>query len=159
MKSYCTQNNGKCSTCSLVNYGRDCQNNPINDDYIRIRIPGKLKQEFLDYCEAEDKNMSAVVRRLIEQYLVENLKEIMDEKEIAEKFCTFEWDPDDDKTNWLVTYNGEQYIVTFYEGSWIFDKLIERDNNVIEREPIWEIQGTKEHVPRVEVEEYLIEYC
>lgn len=27
-KSYCTQNDGDCSTCSLVNYGRDCQNNP-----------------------------------------------------------------------------------------------------------------------------------
>lgn len=26
---YCTQNAGDCSTCSLVNYGRDCMNNPI----------------------------------------------------------------------------------------------------------------------------------
>ena len=26
---YCTQNNGDCSTCSLANYGRDCQNNSI----------------------------------------------------------------------------------------------------------------------------------
>ena len=24
---YCTQNNGDCFNCSLVNYGRDCQNN------------------------------------------------------------------------------------------------------------------------------------
>lgn len=29
MKPYCTQNNGDCSTCSLVNYNRDCRNNPI----------------------------------------------------------------------------------------------------------------------------------
>lgn len=29
MKSYCTQNNGECETCSLKNYGFDCQNNPI----------------------------------------------------------------------------------------------------------------------------------
>jgi DNA-binding CsgD family transcriptional regulator len=28
MKPYCTQNNGLCHTCSLNNYGRDCQNNP-----------------------------------------------------------------------------------------------------------------------------------
>jgi hypothetical protein len=28
-KSYCTQNNGDCSTCSLVNYGMDCGNNSI----------------------------------------------------------------------------------------------------------------------------------
>ena len=26
---YCTQNDGDCSTCSLVNYGRDCHNNPL----------------------------------------------------------------------------------------------------------------------------------
>lgn len=29
MKSYCTQNNGDCNSCSLSNYGRDCRNNPI----------------------------------------------------------------------------------------------------------------------------------
>jgi DNA repair exonuclease SbcCD ATPase subunit len=29
IKDYCTQNNGNCPTCSLVNYGRDCRNNPI----------------------------------------------------------------------------------------------------------------------------------
>ena len=29
IKSYCTQNEGDCSTCSLVNYGRDCRNQTI----------------------------------------------------------------------------------------------------------------------------------
>lgn len=29
MKDYCTQNNGDCSTCSLVSYNKDCQNNPV----------------------------------------------------------------------------------------------------------------------------------
>jgi hypothetical protein len=29
MRPYCTQNNGDCFTCSLVNYGRDCYNNNI----------------------------------------------------------------------------------------------------------------------------------
>ena len=28
MENYCTQNNGHCETCSLVNYGMDCHNNP-----------------------------------------------------------------------------------------------------------------------------------
>jgi len=28
-KEYCTQNEGDCETCSLVNYGRDCHNNPV----------------------------------------------------------------------------------------------------------------------------------
>lgn len=29
-KSYCTQNDSDCSTCSLKNYGRDCKNNLID---------------------------------------------------------------------------------------------------------------------------------
>lgn len=29
---YCTQNKGKCETCSLVNYGRDCRNIPITEN-------------------------------------------------------------------------------------------------------------------------------
>jgi len=28
--SYCTQNHGDCDSCSLVNYGRECQNNPVD---------------------------------------------------------------------------------------------------------------------------------
>ena len=28
-KPYCTQNAGDCTTCSLVNYGMDCHNNPV----------------------------------------------------------------------------------------------------------------------------------
>lgn len=27
--SYCTQNDGRCLSCSLSNYGRDCMNNKI----------------------------------------------------------------------------------------------------------------------------------
>ena len=37
-QAYCTQNNGDCSTCSLVNYGRDCKNNPI------INLEPEIKQ-------------------------------------------------------------------------------------------------------------------
>lgn len=28
-KNYCTQNDGDCHSCSLVNYGRDCRNFPL----------------------------------------------------------------------------------------------------------------------------------
>lgn len=35
MKDYCTQNNGNCETCSLVNYSRDCQNNPLSNTEIQ----------------------------------------------------------------------------------------------------------------------------
>ena len=27
--NYCSQNDHDCETCSLVNYGRDCHNNPL----------------------------------------------------------------------------------------------------------------------------------
>lgn len=27
---YCAQNNGDCSSCSLVNYGQDCHNNIVD---------------------------------------------------------------------------------------------------------------------------------
>lgn len=30
IKNYCTQNKGGCKNCSLVNYGRDCKNQPVN---------------------------------------------------------------------------------------------------------------------------------
>lgn len=28
-KDYCTQNDGDCENCNLVNYGRDCLNIPL----------------------------------------------------------------------------------------------------------------------------------
>lgn len=31
-KPYCTQNDGDCTTCSLTNHGRDCQNH-LGDDW------------------------------------------------------------------------------------------------------------------------------
>lgn len=41
MKTYCTQNNGDCKTCSLVNYGRDCHNNPINKTQKTKKLRGR----------------------------------------------------------------------------------------------------------------------
>ena len=32
MKTYCTQNNGDCTTCSLVNYNQDCRNVALTGD-------------------------------------------------------------------------------------------------------------------------------
>jgi len=33
---YCTQNGGDCPTCALVNYGRDCQNNPLKGRFFTL---------------------------------------------------------------------------------------------------------------------------
>jgi len=45
MKEYCTQNNGDCSTCSLVNYGRDCMNEPISKDEDPADPEGENKKQ------------------------------------------------------------------------------------------------------------------
>ena len=47
---YCTQNDGDCQTCALVNYGRDCQNNPIaQGNHITLRVScGSGKEEWVD---------------------------------------------------------------------------------------------------------------
>ena len=37
MKTYCTQNNGDCTTCSLVNYGLDCTNHQLTGDALEDR--------------------------------------------------------------------------------------------------------------------------
>lgn len=55
MKEYCTQNNGHCETCSLVNYGRDCRNNPLT-----IKVRGNKTQRTkscLTTCEAYEYNL------------------------------------------------------------------------------------------------------
>lgn len=45
MKDYCTQNDGDCLTCSLTNYGRDCQNNPINPAAILGKLGGQSRSD------------------------------------------------------------------------------------------------------------------
>lgn len=45
MKTYCTQNDGNCKTCSLVNYGMDCQNNPITQPKPAKRLRGRAAAE------------------------------------------------------------------------------------------------------------------
>lgn len=54
MKDYCTQNNGDCKTCSLSNYGRDCENNPIEDETNNNLKGVKLENEKF-YFEKENK--------------------------------------------------------------------------------------------------------
>lgn len=55
-KSYCTQNDGKCESCSLVNYGRDCFNQPIRPggkDPETRRNNGRMKSDGIDAAEGE----------------------------------------------------------------------------------------------------------
>lgn len=44
-KEYCVQNDGDCATCSLVNYGRDCMNRPIEADSGALENGGSRKRQ------------------------------------------------------------------------------------------------------------------
>ncbi len=48
-KDYCTQDDGDCLTCSLVNYGRDCMNNPVAaaDDNMEKKKLAELVAEYV----------------------------------------------------------------------------------------------------------------
>jgi antitoxin component of RelBE/YafQ-DinJ toxin-antitoxin module len=73
-KSYCTQNNGDCSSCSLVNYNRDCQNNPIatKDNYIHIRINSDLKQQAQQHAAETGRTLAGLIEWLLKQELKNN---------------------------------------------------------------------------------------
>ena len=43
-KEYCTQNDGDCSTCSLVSYGRDCRNKSLAAQELGRMAAGKPKK-------------------------------------------------------------------------------------------------------------------
>lgn len=40
-KDYCTQNDGDCLTCSLVNYGYDCRNNKVDYEHLAAATLGR----------------------------------------------------------------------------------------------------------------------
>ena len=73
-KDYCTQNKGKCKTCSLVSYGKDCQNNPIETVKFTLYIPGNINQiiEFLRYKTRLSKNK--IIIEALKEYLTKQLK-------------------------------------------------------------------------------------
>ena len=68
-KDYCTQNKGDCDTCSLVNYGRDCQNNPTTGQMIIRQVPEALRREFKALCAREGKSMQEKIIEMMRQYV------------------------------------------------------------------------------------------
>lgn len=53
IKPYCTQNNGDCRTCSLVNYNRDCRNYPLTEAKVKLifDVTPTDKAEFEVLCK------------------------------------------------------------------------------------------------------------
>jgi len=69
-KEYCTQNDGDCKTCSLVNYGMDCQNNPIGTVSMIIRnVPESLRRDFKARCAQDGISQQAKIIELMRGYL------------------------------------------------------------------------------------------
>lgn len=69
-KPYCTQNDGNCDTCSLVNYGRDCKNNTITTGSMIIRnVPESLRREFKARCAQEGISQQAEIVKLMREYI------------------------------------------------------------------------------------------
>lgn len=69
MKDYCTQNNGDCSTCSLVNYGRDCRNKPIKQEYqtTLIRLTPDQHEKLRRISFESRIPMSELIRQAIDE--------------------------------------------------------------------------------------------
>ena len=70
-KSYCTQNNGDCSTCNLVNYGLDCTNNPIEAKPIRKGT--KTARAMAAYDGFKGSRTVAHIQKLIGKEIAERL--------------------------------------------------------------------------------------
>ena len=66
MKKYCTQNNGECESCSLSNYGKDCQNKPLNkSESIALRLDVSTLESIKKL--APEGNVSMWIRLLIKK--------------------------------------------------------------------------------------------
>lgn len=74
MSNYCTQNNGNCSTCSLVNYGRDCKNNPIRQRVV-IDLPRELWRRVGILAAQTGQEKREITVEALETYLQGNKKE------------------------------------------------------------------------------------
>lgn len=67
---YCTQNKWDCKTCSLVNYGKDCHNNPVVFGSMIIRnIPDSLRREFKACCAQEGISQQGKIVELMRDYV------------------------------------------------------------------------------------------
>jgi hypothetical protein len=68
---YCTQNNGNCATCSLVSYGRDCHNNPVNYKRASVRLPEEMFKIFSKRLVDDGLTAQAFFSRKVEEYIKE----------------------------------------------------------------------------------------
>jgi hypothetical protein len=66
---YCTQNNGNCKTCSLVNYGRDCRNNPIPTKRVPVLLTEPQYEALRRISYEQHTPMAELIRQAIDAWL------------------------------------------------------------------------------------------
>lgn len=73
MKSYCTQNEGDCTTCSLVNYNRDCHNNPIkkNQRAVAVRLDPDTHKRFSIKLIQDEMSAQEFFSNQVKKYLID----------------------------------------------------------------------------------------
>jgi len=71
-KSYCTQNNGDCTTCSLIKYGLDCKNEPVQS-FFNPRIGNKESRAMAAYDGFKGGTTVAHVKKLVGKELADKL--------------------------------------------------------------------------------------
>lgn len=55
-KDYCTQNDGDCRICSLVNYGLDCRNNALaKNDNVTPNWTCSMQDDYDQRCNVKQK--------------------------------------------------------------------------------------------------------
>lgn len=96
IKDYCSQNDGDCQSCSLVNYGRDCRNNLVNEytimpetvksisnkiKLLEVKIQ-RIKFLFSEFCSSPDENHTDKFNSLMNQLTEceELMKELQEEE-------------------------------------------------------------------------------
>lgn len=63
MRDYCTQNDGDCYTCALVNYGRDCHNNQVPKPMKRteLRLPEDLYEDLRERAHKARTSLNSLI--------------------------------------------------------------------------------------------------
>ncbi len=64
--TYCTQNNGDCEICSLVNYMRDCMNNPISENRTGKRLSAVMDHAARITADMADEKAGRIKKKAIQ---------------------------------------------------------------------------------------------
>jgi len=82
-KHYCTQNHGDCSSCSLVNYNRDCNNVPLDrltpteQKIYTLVIQGKKNKFIAEQLDIKERTVETHMRSILIKTKCKNRVELI----------------------------------------------------------------------------------